>query len=205
MRANCFGPGAGLLEPVRCLISHHLICCVRPRDAKLKLISVLMLRSFRSVFPFIHANKDATSAYPNFGMMRHFWHLDGTAQQYPRQHGATSLLYYQSSPCGLFGTAKEVVLSPCCVNYQQKRLQASGVVSWHCHSALSLSVFPLSVLHRWESHRPCFIPLLLFFDQLWRATPFFLFIYFFTYTTAPMTLSLRSLYQGAVHTLAWGM
>lgn len=144
MRANYFGRGAGLLEPVRCFISHHLICCVRPRDAKLKLISVLMLRSFRSVFPFIHANKDATSAYPNFGMMRHFWHLHGTAQQYPRQHGATSLLYYQSSPCGLFGTTKKVVLSPCCVNYQQKRLQASGVVSWHCHSALSLSLCLLS-------------------------------------------------------------
>lgn len=48
---------------------------------------------------------------------------------------------------------KRLSLSPCCVNYQQKRLQDSGVVSWHCHSvlSLSLSVSSFCALHR-ENH-----------------------------------------------------
>lgn len=37
------------------------------------------------------------------------------------------------------GSAREVLLSSCCVNYQQRRLQDSGVESWHIHSGPVLS------------------------------------------------------------------
>lgn len=37
------------------------------------------------------------------------------------------------------GSAREVLLSSCCVNYQQRRLQDSGVESWHIHPGPVLS------------------------------------------------------------------
>lgn len=44
--------------------------------------------------------------------------------------------YHVSLPAGRLvrGSAREVLLSSCCVNYQQRRLQDSGVESWHIHS-----------------------------------------------------------------------
>lgn len=50
-------------------------------------------------------------------------------------------LIIMSLPAGrlLRGSAREVLLSSCCVNYQQRRLQDSGVASWHIHSGPVLS------------------------------------------------------------------
>lgn len=61
-------------------------------------------------------------------------------------YAATSLPYYSFSLSWLFGTTQKVVLFLCCVNYRQKRLQDSGVVRWHCHSALFLSVSSVPLL-----------------------------------------------------------
>lgn len=50
-------------------------------------------------------------------------------------------LIIMSLPAGrlLRGSAREVLLSSCRVNYQQRRLQDSGVASWHIHSGPVLS------------------------------------------------------------------